>query len=173
MPLRVWDTFVSDQTTFGLAILYATDHGVKVIEGADGGLYHSAFTERASEYAYQHGVAQVFSGDDLNTGNHNYPANYSHTMLIQGTVGRHLRLGDRLRPGGGAQFLGAPRHPARHQRPDADPVPRGGHDAVRRALVRVDDRRDRARRTPARRRARRRWSTAPALRPGRAGDRSP
>ncbi len=93
LPLRVWDTFVSDQTTFGLAMLYATDRGVKVIEGADGGLYHSAFTERASEYAYQHGVAQVFSGDDLNTGNHNYPANYSHTMLIQGAVGDTYGLG--------------------------------------------------------------------------------
>jgi hypothetical protein len=27
VPLRVWDTFVSDQTTFGLAMLYATDRG--------------------------------------------------------------------------------------------------------------------------------------------------
>ena len=105
VPLRVWDTFVADQTTFGLAILYATDLGVKVIEGADGGLYHSAFTERASEYAYQHGVAQVFSGDDLNTGNHNYPANYSHTMLIQGTVGDTYGLGTDFGPEA-AGFLG-------------------------------------------------------------------
>jgi hypothetical protein len=93
VPLRVWDTFVSDQTTFALAVLYATDNGVSVIEGADGGLYHSAFAEQASEYAYQHGVAQVFSGDDLNTGNHNYPANYSHTMLIQGTAADAYGLG--------------------------------------------------------------------------------
>ncbi len=105
VPLRVWDTFVSDQTTFGLAILYATDRGAKVIEGADGGLYHSAFTERASEYAYQHGVAQVFSGDDLNTGNHNYPANYSHTMLIQGTVADTYGLGTDFGPEAAA-FLG-------------------------------------------------------------------
>src|SRR3954447_25279515 len=86
VPLRVWDTFVSDQNSFALAILYAADNGVKVIEGADGGLYHSDFAERAVDYAYRHGVVQTYSGDDLNTGNHNYPANYDHTMLIQGTV---------------------------------------------------------------------------------------
>ena len=104
VPLRVWDTFVSDQTLFGLAMLYATDNGVSVIEGADGGLYHSAFTERASEYAYQHGVSQVFSGDDLNTGNHNYPANYSHTMLIQGAVADTYGLGTDFGPDA-ANFL--------------------------------------------------------------------
>ena len=93
VPLRVWDTFVSDQNTFALAVLYATDNGVKVIEGADGGLYHSAFAEQASQYAYDHGVVQTFSGDDLNTGNHNYPANYDHTMLIQGTVPDTVGLG--------------------------------------------------------------------------------
>ena len=93
VPIRVWDTFVADGNNFGLGITYATDNGVKVIEGADGGLYHSAFTEAASQYAYEHGVAQVYSGDDLNTANHNYPANYNHTMLIQGTVPDTVGLG--------------------------------------------------------------------------------
>ncbi len=93
MPLRVWDTFVSDQNSFAMGIVYATDNGVEVIEGADGGLYHSAFAESASRYAYEHGVAQVYSGDDLNTANHNYPAAYSHTMLIQGVVGDTEGLG--------------------------------------------------------------------------------
>ncbi|MEA2443834.1 MAG: hypothetical protein QOJ12_1126, partial [Thermoleophilales bacterium] len=83
---RVWDTFVADANNFGMAVLYSTDNGVDVIEGADGALYHSAFMEAASQYAYDHGVAQVYSGDDLNTGNHNYPANYNHTMEIQGVV---------------------------------------------------------------------------------------
>jgi Subtilase family len=86
MPIRIWDTFVSDGNTFALGIMYATDNGVKVIEGANGSTYHSSFSEAASQYAYDHGVVQTFSGDDLNTGNHNYPANYSHVMLIQGTV---------------------------------------------------------------------------------------
>jgi hypothetical protein len=86
VPIRVWDTFVADANHFALGVLYATDNGISVIEGADGGLYHSAFMEAASQYAYDHGVVQTFSGDDLNTANHNYPANYSHAMLIQGAV---------------------------------------------------------------------------------------
>jgi hypothetical protein len=86
IPIRTWDTFVSDGNTFAMGILYATDNGASVIEGANGSLYHSAFAERASRYAYENGVVQTFSGDDLNTANHNYPANYGHAMLIQGTV---------------------------------------------------------------------------------------
>jgi len=93
LPVRVWDTFVSDGDTFGLGMFYATHMGAKVIEGADGNLYHSAFTEAASKYAYDKGVTQTYSGDDLNTANHNYPANYNHTMLIQGTVPDTIGLG--------------------------------------------------------------------------------
>jgi hypothetical protein len=94
MPVRTWDTFVSDANDFALGITYATDNGAKVIEGANGSLYHSAFAEAASQYAYDHGAVQTFSGDDLNTGNHNYPANYGHAMLIQGTVPDTVGLGE-------------------------------------------------------------------------------
>ena len=94
MPMRTWDTFVSDANDFALGIVYATDNGAKVIEGANGSLYHSAFAEAASQYAYDHGVVQTFSGDDLNTGDHNYPANYGHAMLIQGTVPDTVGLGE-------------------------------------------------------------------------------
>ena len=94
LPIRTWDTFVSDGNTFAMGMLYATDNGASVIEGANGSLYHSAFAERASQYAYDHGVVQTFSGDDLNTANHNYPANYGHAMLIQGTVPDTMGLGE-------------------------------------------------------------------------------
>jgi Subtilase family len=93
MPIRTWDTFVSDGNTFALGIVYATDNGARVIEGANGSTYHSAFAESASQYAYEHGAVQTFSGDDLNTANHNYPANYAHAMLIQGTVPDSVGLG--------------------------------------------------------------------------------
>ncbi|MDX6615019.1 MAG: hypothetical protein QOD60_110 [Solirubrobacterales bacterium] len=93
VPIRTWDTFVSDGNTFGMGITYATDNGVSVIEGANGSVYHSAFAEAASNYAYSHGVVQMFSGDDLNTGNHNYPANYGHAQLVQGTVPDTVGLG--------------------------------------------------------------------------------
>jgi Subtilase family len=94
MPLRTWDTFVSDANDFALGIVYGTDNGAKVLEGANGSLYHSAFAEAASQYAYDHGVVQTYSGDDLNTGDHNYPANYEHAMLIQGTVPDTVGLGE-------------------------------------------------------------------------------
>ncbi len=94
MPLRTWDTFVSDGNTFAMGMVYATDNGAAVIEGANGSTYHSAFAEAASQYAYAHGVVQTYSGDDLNTGNHNYAANYGHAMLIQGTVPDTIGLGE-------------------------------------------------------------------------------
>jgi Subtilase family/RTX calcium-binding nonapeptide repeat (4 copies) len=94
IPIRTWDTFVSDGNTFAMGIIYAADNGARVIEGANGSLYHSAFAERASQYAYEKGVVQTFSGDDLNTANHNYPANYGHAMLIQGTVPDTMGLGE-------------------------------------------------------------------------------
>ncbi|HEX3510839.1 MAG TPA: S8 family serine peptidase [Solirubrobacteraceae bacterium] len=94
MPVRTWDTFVSDGNDFALGIVYATDNGAKVIEGANGSLYHSAFAEAASNYAYEHGAVQTFSGDDLNTADHNYPAAYGHAMLIQGTVTDTEGLGE-------------------------------------------------------------------------------
>jgi hypothetical protein len=94
MMIRTWDTFVSDANDFALGMIYGTDNGAKVLEGANGSLYHSAFAEQASQYAYDHGVVQTFSGDDLNTGDHNYPANYGHAMLIQGTVPDTVGLGE-------------------------------------------------------------------------------
>jgi hypothetical protein len=96
VPIRIWDTFVSDQNSFAMGIVYAADNGVEVIAGADGGLYHSRFAEEASRYAYEKGVAQLYSGDDLNTGNHNFPAAYTHAQLVQGVVTDTEGLGQEL-----------------------------------------------------------------------------
>ncbi len=104
IPIRIWDTFVSDGNTFAMGIIYGTDNGADVIEGANGSLYHSAFAEQASEYAYEEGVVQTFSGDDLNTANHNYPANYGHAMLIQGVVPDTVGLGADAGPEFAAAF---------------------------------------------------------------------
>lgn len=86
IPIRIWDSFVSDPNTVAMGMLYATDNGAAVLEAANGSIGHTAFAEAASKYAYDHGLVQTYSGDDLNTANHNYPGNYSHTMLIQGVV---------------------------------------------------------------------------------------
>lgn len=94
VPLRIWDTFVSDADTVGLGMLYASDNGIDVLEASNGSLYHSRFTESASRYAWGKGVAQIYSGDDLNTGNHNYPGQYDHALLIEGTVPDTIGLGN-------------------------------------------------------------------------------
>ncbi|HNG56992.1 MAG TPA: S8 family serine peptidase, partial [Solirubrobacterales bacterium] len=98
LPIRTWDTFVADGNTVGMGMLYATDAGAKVIVAANGSIYHSAFAEAASRYAYENGVVQTYSGDDLNTANHNYPANYGHAMLIQGVVTDTQGLGTDVGP---------------------------------------------------------------------------
>jgi uncharacterized membrane protein YgcG len=108
LPIRIWDTFVSDGNTFAMGILYATDMGAAVIEGANGSITHTAFAEAASQYAYEHGVVQTYSGDDLNTGNHNYPANYGHAMLIQGTAPDTLGLGTDAGSQAAAALAGLP-----------------------------------------------------------------
>ncbi len=169
VPLRVWDTFVSDQNSFAMAITYATDNGVEVIEGADGGLYHSAFAEAATRYAYAHGVAQLYSGDDLNTGNHNFPGAYDHTQLVQGTVPDTVGLGqdipsDPRDPGIRGQIkrladAAGWARPPRSARTSAARTRRSS-GASRRSRWR--DRR--ARRTPASRRARPPWSSPPRAR---------
>ena len=167
MPIRTWDTFVSDGNTFAMGILYATDNGVAVIEGANGSTYHSAFAEAASQYAYDHGVVQTFSGDDLNTGNHNYPANYGHAMLIQGTVPDTVgpRPGRRQRRSPGLRALRticrAGRLPG-HQRCRSGPTSAAPTRPSTAARARSRWRARPAPRTPARRRARRRWWSAPA-----------
>ena len=99
-----------------MGILYATDNGA---DGDRGRQRQRSTTppspRQASQYAYDHGVVQTFSGDDLNTGNHNYPANYGHAMLIQGTVPDTVGLGEDA----GSQWLQALRGSAARSRPPA------------------------------------------------------
>ncbi len=167
VPIRTWDTFVSDGNTFAMGILYATDNGASVIEGANGSLYHSAFAEQASQYAYDQGVVQTFSGDDLNTGNHNYPANYGHAMLIQGTVPDTVGLGTEPGEQFGAVLAGlcsaTPDRPLPGERgagraPTSAAPTRPSTAARARSRWRARP----ARRTPARPPAPRRSSSAPA-----------
>jgi 4-alpha-glucanotransferase len=171
VPLRIWDTFVSDQNSFAMGVVYAADNGVEVIVGADGGLYHSRFAEQATEYAYGKGVAQMYSGDDLNTANHNFPAAYDHTQLVEGVVtdtqglgqelpaddegpGHPQRIIDRAQarsPGSRTTLRCRPTSAARTPRSSA---------ASRRSPCTGRP----ARRTPARPAARRRWSSRPRAR---------
>ena len=104
--MRVWDTFVSDQNNFFLAVTYAADNGVKVIEGADRRPVPLDVRRAGVALRLREGTfLAIYSGDDLNTGNHNYPAAYNHAMLVQGVSADAEGLGEELRQAATARQL--------------------------------------------------------------------
>ena len=86
VPLRVWDTFVTDTNTFALASSYAADNEIEVVEAALGGLSNTRFAREAMRDAYARGVFFTVVSSDLNTANHNWPTTYDESMMVQGTV---------------------------------------------------------------------------------------
>ena len=93
VPMRIWDTFVADANNFGLAVAYAADNDIEVVEGATGGLFNSRFTRDAFRYAYEHGTFMAIVSSDLNTANHNIPTLYDEALQVQGTVADQQGLG--------------------------------------------------------------------------------
>lgn len=86
VPLRVWDTFVTDTNTFALATSYAADNEIEVVEAALGGLSNTRFARETMRDAYARGVFFTVVSSDLNTANHNWPTTYDESMMVQGTV---------------------------------------------------------------------------------------
>ena len=147
-----------------------------VIEGAERLALPLRLRRAASQYAYDHGVVQTFSGDDLNTGNHNYPANYGHAMLIQGTVPDTIGLGQDAAESGGARLSSEPVGRSRRRLAARDlaardhVLPRRQHDPVRRQELDLDGGHDRLR---EHRQGRRRGGDRDQRGPRRAARRSP
>ena len=104
MPLRVWDTFVTDTNTFALASLYASDNGIEVVEAALGGLSNPRFAREVMRDAYARGVFFAVCPHDLNTADHNFPTTYDESMMVQGVVADQQGLGQSDAEVGG--FLG-------------------------------------------------------------------
>src|SRR5438552_2471720 len=86
VPIRIWDTFVTDPNNFALCMLYAADNGIEVIEAAIGAVTTTAFAQAATQYAYEHGVALMEVSSDLNTADHNSPTNFNNTIFVKGVV---------------------------------------------------------------------------------------
>jgi len=86
MPLRVWDTFVVDTNLYSLGVVYATDNGAAVVEGAVGGLLNSQFARRSFAYADSKGVTLTLVSSDINSANHNYPTNYNEAIYVGGSL---------------------------------------------------------------------------------------
>ena len=82
LPLRVGDSFVATDGPFLQAVVYAVDRGVSVISEALGTVNASATGQAAVDYAYAHGIPMIASAADEESGHHNYPANYAHTIWV-------------------------------------------------------------------------------------------
>ena len=104
VPIRVWDTFVTDTNQFALAVAYAADNGIQVVEAALGGLTNTSFARAAMRDAYARGVFMAVVSSDLNTADHNFPTTYDEAMMVAGTVADVQGLGSSDAEVGG--FLG-------------------------------------------------------------------
>jgi hypothetical protein len=94
VPMRVWDTFVVDMNNNALAVAYAADNDIEVVEVANGGLFNSRFARLAYEYAHRRGVFLTVVSSDLNTADHNIPTVYDESFQVQGTVADVHGLGE-------------------------------------------------------------------------------
>src|SRR3989442_8567221 len=100
VPIRIWDTFVADNNNFALCLLYAADNGIEVTEAAIGAVTTTEFAQAATQYAYEHGVAEMDVSSDLNTADHNSPTNFNNTIFVKGTVSDFEGVGE-----GGNEFF--------------------------------------------------------------------
>jgi len=86
MPLRVWDTFVVPGDNYAMGVVYATENGASVVEGAVGGLTNTRFARSAFRHADESGVALTLVSSDINSANHNYPTNYNEAIYVGGSL---------------------------------------------------------------------------------------
>ena len=93
VPIRVWDTFVTDTNQFALGVTYAADNGIRIVEAALGGLTNTSFARAAMRDAYARGVFMAVVSSDLNTADHNFPTTYDEAMMVAGTVADVQGLG--------------------------------------------------------------------------------
>ncbi len=82
IPARVGDSFITDVTWFGKAVVYATDNGASIVQCALGTINSNNFSQAALDYAYKHDVLVVTSMADENSRHHNVPATANHTLPV-------------------------------------------------------------------------------------------
>ncbi|MFO0589499.1 MAG: FG-GAP-like repeat-containing protein [Polyangiaceae bacterium] len=82
IPTRVGDSFITDVTWFGKAVVYATDNGASIVQCALGTIDNNNFSQAALDYAYKHDVLVITSMADENSRHHNVPAVSNHTLPV-------------------------------------------------------------------------------------------
>ncbi|MEA2388729.1 MAG: hypothetical protein QOG41_1502, partial [Thermoleophilaceae bacterium] len=82
IPLRVGNSFIADDTRFGLATTYAVDMGVSIVQEALGTLNDARIGQDAIDYAYNHGVVVIASAADEAAQHHNYPSSHAKPIVV-------------------------------------------------------------------------------------------
>jgi hypothetical protein len=80
--LRVGTSFIADVNRFALAVLYATDNDVDVVQEALGTLNKSRIGGDAVKYAYDHGTTVIASAADEAAQHHNWPSSYPYAIVV-------------------------------------------------------------------------------------------
>jgi MYXO-CTERM domain-containing protein len=82
IPARAGDSFITDVTSFGKAVVYAADNDARIVQCALGTINMNRFAQAALDYAYDKGVLVVASMADENSRHHNMPAALNHTLPV-------------------------------------------------------------------------------------------
>jgi MYXO-CTERM domain-containing protein len=82
IPTRVGDSFITDVSIFGKAVVYAADNDAKIVQCALGTINMNRFAQAALDYAYDKGTLVVASMADENSRHHNVPAAANHTLPV-------------------------------------------------------------------------------------------
>jgi hypothetical protein len=98
--LRVGTSFIADVNRFGLAVTYATDNDISVVQDALGTLNKSTLARQAIDYAWEHGVTVIASAADEAAQHNNWPSSYPRVILVNSVT--HTDEADAL-PGNARQ----------------------------------------------------------------------
>lgn len=80
--LRVGTSFMANSTSVGNAIIYATDNGVDVLQGANATMDSSSFLMAAMDYAWSKGVPFIASAADEDSIHANLPGANPHAIVV-------------------------------------------------------------------------------------------
>ncbi len=82
LPVRVGDAFIADSDNIASAILFATDSGAHVIQGALGALSDNKHVGAAMTHAYDRDVSLMLAAGDELSWHHNFPAVNPQALYI-------------------------------------------------------------------------------------------
>ncbi|MCD6291755.1 MAG: S8 family serine peptidase [Anaerolineae bacterium] len=97
LPVKVMDRYQPDTGCYGTysdfarGIIYAVDHGAKIINMSFGGTAYSYSLHDAVAYAANHGVLMVAAAGNNNSDTPFYPAAYDEVMAVAGTDNNDAR----------------------------------------------------------------------------------